>query len=124
MTAPTPPDHAPLIDRRRFVVGAGSLAALGLFFGGAEVHAEEFTPATTVGSAGAAPVGCAVIGLGEQGRAILAALGYAAGANVVRICDRYEGVHERAQELAPKAKAGADAAEVFADPAVQAVWIC
>jgi predicted dehydrogenase len=126
MTDPLTPDtSAPFIDRRRFVVGAGSLAALGLFFGGnGNIYAEEFVGATPAGNANVAPVGCAVIGLGEQGRAILTALGYAAGANVVRICDSYEGIHERAQELAPKAKVGTDAAEVFADPAVQAVWIC
>ena len=128
MTDPLPTansDNAsPLIDRRRFVVGAGSLAALGMFFGGGNVYAEEFTPAPTVGGGNVAPVGCAVIGLGEQGRAILTSLSHAAGANVVRICDTYEGIHDRAQELAPKAKVGTDAAEVFADPAVQAVWIC
>ncbi|HEX3134569.1 MAG TPA: Gfo/Idh/MocA family oxidoreductase [Planctomycetota bacterium] len=125
MTDQLPTDSSsPLIDRRRFVVGAGSLAALGMFFGGANVYAEEFTPAPTIGGGNVAPVGCAVIGLGEQGRAILTSLGYAAGANVVRMCDSYEGIHERAQELAPKAKVGADAAEVLADPAVQAVWIC
>jgi predicted dehydrogenase len=125
MTDHQPADtSSPLIDRRRFVVGAGSLAALGLFFGGSNVYAEEFVPATPTGGSNAAPVGCAVIGLGEQGRAILTALSHAAGANVVRICDSYDGIHERAQEMAPKAKVGTDAAEVFADPAVQAVWIC
>jgi predicted dehydrogenase len=55
---------------------------------------------------------------------VLTALSHAAGANVVRICDSYEGIHDRASELAPKATVGTDAAEVFADPAVQAVWIC
>lgn len=125
MTDPLPTDtSSPLIDRRRFVVSAGSLAALGLFFGGANVYAEEFTPAGTPANANVAPVGCAVIGLGEQGRAILTALSHAAGANVLRICDTYEGIHDRASELAPKATVGTDAAEVFADPTVQAVWIC
>jgi len=128
MTDPLPSANSdntsPLIDRRRFVVGAGSLAALGLFFGGSTVYAEEFTPAGTPGKANVAPVGCAVIGLGEQGRAVLTSLSHAAGANVVRICDTYEGIHNRASELAPKATVGTDAAEVFADPAVQAVWIC
>lgn len=125
MTDPLPADtSSPLIDRRRFVVSAGSLAALGLFFGTGNVYAEEFTPAGTPGKASATPVGCAVIGLGEQGRAVLTALSHAAGANVVRICDLYDGIHDRASELAPKATVGTDAAEVFADPAVQAVWIC
>ena len=128
MTDPLPADtsstSSPLIDRRRFVVSAGSLAALGLFFGGGQVYAEEFTSGGTPAKSNVAPVGCAVIGLGEQGRAVVTALGYAAGASVVRLCDSYEGIHNRASELAPQAKIGSDAAEVFADPAVQAVWIC
>lgn len=123
--APSSPAPAGgLIDRRSFVVGAGTLAALGIFLGGGQVYAEEFSADAPTAGGNATPVGCAVIGLGEQGRAVLAALGHAAGANVVRICDSYEGIHDRASELAPKATVGRDAAEVFADPAVQAVWIC
>jgi predicted dehydrogenase len=126
MTSPTPPDQhpsdRPLLDRRQ-LIGVGSLAAFGLLFGGDNVYAEEFTPAPAAGGGDVAPVNCAVIGLGEQGRALLTALGNAAGANVVRICDRYEGIHGRAKELALKAEVGTDAAEVFADKAVQAVWI-
>jgi predicted dehydrogenase len=118
---PSAPSH--LLDRRHFV-GAGSLAALGMLFGGGNMYAEEFTPKYTPPVANVPPVGCAVIGLNEQGRAILTALGNAAGANVLRICDTYEGTHDRAIELAPKATVGTDAQEVFADPAVQAVWIC
>ena len=118
---PSSPSH--LLDRRHFV-GAGSLAALGMLFGGGNMYAEEFTPKYTPPVANVPPVGCAVIGLGEQGRAILTALGNAAGANVLRICDTYEGTHDRAIELAPKATFSTDAQEVFADPAVQAVWIC
>ena len=119
---PSSPSH--VLDRRHFV-GAGSLAALGMLFGGSSnMYAEEFTPKYTPPVANVPPVGCAVIGLGEQGRAILTALGNAAGANVLRICDTYEGIHSRASELAPKATVGTDANEVFSDPAVQAVWIC
>ncbi len=118
---PSAPSH--LLDRRHFV-GAGSLAALGMLFGGGSMYAEEFTPKYTPPVANVTPVGCAVIGLNEQGRAILTALSNAAGANVLRICDTYEGTHDRAIELAPKATVGTDANEVFADPAVQAVWIC
>jgi predicted dehydrogenase len=117
---PSSPNH--VLDRRHFV-GAGSLAALGMLFGG-NMYAEEFTPKYTPPVANVTPVGCAVIGLNEQGRAILTALGNAAGANVLRICDTYEGTHSRASELAPKATVGTDANEVFSDPAVQAVWIC
>ncbi len=127
MTSPTPPDYDlpsgnPLLDRRQ-LIGVGSLAAFGLLFGGGNVYAEEFTPANTGGAGAVEPVGCAVIGLGEQGRALLTALSNAAGANVVRICDRYDGIHGRAKELAPNAAVCTDAAEVFADKAVQAVWI-
>ena len=127
MTSTTPPDHDHQSDRalldRRQLIGVGSLAAFGLLLGGGNVYAEEFTPAPGSANGAVEPVGCAVIGLGEQGRALLTALSNAAGANVVRICDRYDGIHGRAQELAPKATVCTDAAEVFADKAVQAVWI-
>ncbi len=121
MTDPTLPASNRL-DRRQ-LLGAGSLAAFGMLFGGGLV-AEEFAPAPAPGDGGAAqPVGCAVIGLGEQGRALLGALALAAGADVRRICDSYAGIRARAQELAPKAVAGGDAKEVFDDQSVQAVWI-
>jgi predicted dehydrogenase len=97
---------------------------MGLLFGSGNLYAEEFTPAPPVGGSGPMPsVGCAVIGLGEQGRALLTALGHLPGAEVRRICDQYEGIHARAQELAPKAIAGTDPREVFDDKSIQAVWI-
>ena len=132
MTTPDPAEAPPSsagsgpgshLDRRHFI-GAGSAFALGLLVNGGNMYAEEFAvPVAAGGDAAATPVGCAVIGLGEQGRALLTALSNTAGANVVRICDRYEGIHGRAQELAPKATVGTDAKEVFDDKNVQAVWI-
>jgi predicted dehydrogenase len=129
MTTPDPAavpaatrDHGPRFDRRQFI-SAGSAFALGLLAGGGNLYAEEFATLPGDGNIAATPVGCAVIGLGEQGRTLLGALGNAAGANVLRICDSYEGVHERAQGLAPKATVGSEAKAVFDDPAVQAVWI-
>jgi len=124
-TSPAEPltagDHP--IDRRHFI-GAGGALALGLLMGGRNVIAEEVTLAVPAGGdEPVTPVGCAVIGLGEQGRALLSALGNVPGADVRRVCDHYEGAHKRALELVPKAVAGTEVQAVLADPAVQAVWV-
>lgn len=120
--APTSSSGGNLIDRRRFI-GAGSALALGLFTSGG-LYAEEFVAPPALGSEGPVePVGCAVIGLGEQGRALLAALGNVPGADVRQLCDSYEASHHRALELAPKAAATTELKAVLDDKAVQAVWI-
>ncbi|HYG74548.1 MAG TPA: Gfo/Idh/MocA family oxidoreductase [Planctomycetota bacterium] len=108
------------IDRRDFLSGT---VGLGLLFG-ARVYAEEFAPGPAKATNPNAPtVVCAVIGLGEQGRAILTALGNASGVTVKYICDSYENIHARAQEIAPKAQAVADYKKILDDKSVQAVWI-
>jgi predicted dehydrogenase len=115
-------DPGLVLDRRRFI-GAGSALALGLFASARQLQAEEFVPAPSSILEHAEPVVCAVIGLGEQGRALLAALTNVAGADVRRVCDGYEATHKRALDLFPKASATAQAKEVLDDPAIQAVWI-
>jgi predicted dehydrogenase len=122
-TSPTAPDRGPHLDRRSFI-GAGSAMALGLLMGGGRVYAEEFVPAPTPGGDGpVTPVGCAVIGLGEQGRALLTALTNVPGADIRMVCDHYAGAHARALEIVPKATAVAEAKAVLDDATVQAVWI-
>lgn len=123
---------------RRALLGRGSALALGLLVGGpAGLHAYELqvptaddakknpavTPKAPEPKNSAPPVGCAVIGLGEQGRTILGALHYVPGANIVSVCDTYVNSHKRALEAAPKAKATADYRAVLDNKAVQAVWV-
>jgi predicted dehydrogenase len=132
---------------RRDVLGAGSALALGLLIGGTDTaEAVELIPEPEQGAgqkpAAAKPAGqaataakptttapapktvvCGVIGLGDQGREILRALTYLPGAEVKMVCDIYAGVHKRALDIVPKAKATADYKELLADPAIQAVWV-
>ncbi len=124
------------IARRQFL-STGSGATLGLLFGD-RVLAEEIKaplkPASakpSPGKAGAtkapdkapSPVGCAVIGLGDQGRDILRALQSLPGADVQMVCDTYAPVHKRAIERAPKATPVEDYRKVLENKAVQAVWV-
>ena len=114
---------------RRTLLGRGSVLALGLLVGGAQgLHAEELVPTTfprldNAPEPPAAPVGIAVIGLGEQGREIAKALHYVPGANVLYLCDTYPKAVEKAQESHPKAKGASDYRTVLDDKAVQAVYV-
>jgi predicted dehydrogenase len=111
---------------RRELLGRGSALALGLMLGSASgLHAEELHPATNEADDAipATPVGCAVIGLGEQGRNILTYLAYVKGANVLYVCDNYPASHKKALELAPKATAVTEYKKVLEDKNVQAVWV-
>ena len=95
-----PPIPEQVIDRRRFI-SAGSALALGLIAAGRHLQAEEFVPAPSAIQEHVEPVACAVIGLGEQGRALLGALANVAGADVRYVCDHYEASHKRALDLFP-----------------------
>src|SRR5580658_658467 len=106
---PLPPrpmasDPGGMLDRRRFI-GAGSALALGLFSAQGRLHAEEFVPAPSASQGPVEAVGCAVIGLGEHGRALLGALTNVNGADLRYLCDTYEATHKRALEIFPKATA-------------------
>ena len=115
------------LGRRSFLRG-GSGLALGVL-GGALAHAEEIKPKPRAKPAARpaekppAPVTCAVIGLGDQGREIVKALAGLPGAEVKLLCDGYSAIHERALNLVPKATAVEDARKVLDDKAVKAVWI-
>jgi predicted dehydrogenase len=113
---------------RRDLFGRGSALALALLMGSASgLRAEELVPdladQEAKPAAPAAPVNVAVIGLGDQGRALLTSLSYVPGANVLYICDNYTNIHKRAQEAAPKATAVAEYQKVLADPKVQGVFV-
>lgn len=114
------------LNRRDFL-GLGSALTLGLLVGGAAgLHAEEIqtpAPPAPADAPPASPVVGAVIGLGEQGRALLTSLNYVPGATIKYVCDSYEGAHKRALDIAPKATAVTDYRKVLQDPAVKAVWV-
>lgn len=114
------------VDRRGFL-GIGSGLALGyILSGGRWTHAEEFGPAPgakTDEEANATEIKCAVIGLGEQGRALLTALAIVPGATISTICDSYAAIHKRSQDIAPKATAVQEYQKVLDDKSIQAVWI-
>lgn len=71
------------------------------------------------------PVKCGVIGLGRQGREILASLAKIPVMPIVAICDTYTAPAyiKRSQDIAPEAKFYDDYQKLLADPAVQAVFI-
>ena len=101
------------IDRRDFLVqSAGALAAVSLV--------------PTLGFAGmslAAPVSVCVIGLGRQGRAIIAELGGIEGATIGAICDTDSRRLRAGARRARDAKQVQDAREVLDDPSIDAVCI-
>jgi len=129
-----PPAPASDLNRRDFVK-AGSFTALMAALGGVPITAQD-APKNPDGTLAVPkadpnykekpvgpPVKFGVIGLGAQGREVLAQLGKLPNAPVVALCDRYKASIKRASEAAPKAKTYDDAQALLADPDVQAVVI-
>ncbi len=121
------------LDRRSFLQRSSGVA-FGLFaaetVSGSPLLAQEIKPKPAAKPAAAkvvekppAPVGCAVIGLGDQGREILRALQVVPGADIQMVCDSYPSIHKRALERAPKATPVEDYRKVLDNKSVQAVWI-
>ena len=112
---------------RRALLSRASLLTAGLLVGGsAGLHAEELIPARHEGEADTAPptpITCAVIGTGDQGREILAALRYVPGAQVTAFCDHYPPAHRRAAEVQPKARPETDYHKILDDKSIQAVFV-
>jgi len=71
------------------------------------------------------PVNCAIIGLGPQGREILAVLAKLGNAPVVALCDSYTAPAflKRATEIAPHAAVQADYRKVLEQKDVQAIFV-
>ena len=139
------------LNRRDLLQRSSALALGFLGMGAANLHAQELVaaaetpapvpppgqtpaappkPGTEGGNAkkptaasNVAPVGIAVIGLGDQGRKHLTSLGYVPGADVRYVCDTYPAIHKRAQDLAPKAAAITDYRKALDDKAVQAIYV-
>jgi predicted dehydrogenase len=101
------------MDRREFLVqSAGALAAMAL------------VPRLGLGAFSlAAPMTVGVIGLGRQGRAIIAELAAIEGVTIGALCDLDERRLEAGARRSREAKALADARAVFDDPAIGAVCI-
>ena len=122
-SSPSPTEDSPgSVSRRGFLASSmtAGVAALALGAQVEEVRAQaKPTPAAPAGP----PVGLGVIGLGAQGRAILAALSRLPGANVVAICDNYAPLLTRGKEQAPKATPVPEYKQVLDNPAVDAVVI-
>ncbi len=114
-------------NRREFIQNAASFSALMAFMGGVPLHAEETTntPATgeTHYSTVSAPVNCAVIGCGTQGREILTTLSRLPNAPVVAICDSYPAAFKRVKESAPTAETFTDYHKLLEKKEVQAVIV-
>ena len=113
-------------SRRSFLNASGLV--LGALVGERLALAEELTPKSEPlrrfsFEPPVAPVNCAVIGLGDQGREILRALATVPGAVVKTICDTHRPAHKRALELGPKAKASTDYRKILDDKEVRAVWV-
>jgi predicted dehydrogenase len=118
------------LDRRTFLSKGSGLAFGLLMTDGLIAGAQELKPKKEEKKEGkdqpekpATPVGCAVIGLGEQGRELLKALSVVPGADVKLVCDTYPQIHKRALERVPKASAVDDYRKVLENKGVQAVWV-
>ncbi len=113
------------VNRRAFLRG-GSLATLMTLMGGVALEAEE-KPKEAEAKAGEkparAPVNCAVIGCGIQGREILNTLARQPNALVTAVCDNYGPFLKRAKEAAPKAESFEDYQIVLQRKDVQAVLV-
>ncbi len=127
---------AEVVSRRGFLSGsAGALLTVGATEALAQANkpkapAKPAAPAKPKATAEAKPkdpppptVNCAVIGLGLQGRAIMAALGRLPGANLVAICDTYQPFLNRSKSAAPKAEPLTDYRALLDRKDVQAVFI-
>ncbi|HEY3413043.1 MAG TPA: Gfo/Idh/MocA family oxidoreductase [Armatimonadota bacterium] len=109
------------MDRRQFLtMGAGAM--MFSMLAAEELRAQ--TPAAPAPPAGGgAPVNCAVIGLGAQGRALIDSLARAANAPVTAVCDTYTPAHTRALTVATKATAVQDYKQLLGRADVSAVFV-
>jgi len=107
-------------NRRDFIKG-GSVATVMAMLGGVELLAQTTEPPPPDVSGNKVRV--AIIGCGVWGREILKMLGRQEQAEVVALCDIYPAAMRRCAADAPGARQVLDAAEIFADKNVQAVFI-
>ena len=111
------------MNRRDFIKEtAAATMTLAMAIGAEEIKA---SPRPDDGAPAGPPVNCAVIGLGPQGREILASLAKLGNGPVVGISDTYTvpAYVKRSQDIAPSAKFISDYKQILDDKSVQAVFI-
>lgn len=109
-------------NRRDFIKG-GSLATLMTLLGGVEIKAQTEPKPDAAKDDDRPRVNCAVIGLGNWGREMVATLSRLPQADLSMVCDNYPATLKRAAKVAPKAKAESDYRKVLDNKEVQAVLI-
>ena len=108
------------INRRNFI---GSFSSLMAMMGGVAItRPQESAPAAPERFTGP-PLNCAIIGLGQQGRDILANLARVPKANIAAICDTYSPYLNRAGRQAPKAAKVKEYQKILDDKNINAVII-
>lgn len=105
-------------NRRQFLKEAG-LVTLTSFILVEELQSAPAPPPQPAGP----PVGCGIIGVGQQGREILSHLARFPNAQVNALCDVYQPALNRGKESAPKAKTFTDYRSLLDQKDVQAVFI-
>jgi predicted dehydrogenase len=104
---------------RRELLKQASTLTLVMALSADEARAESVPAAGPIGP----PVGVGVVGLGPQGRELLASLVRLPRASVAAICDTYAPFLRRGNEIAPKAAQQADYRKVLDDKSVQAIVV-
>ena len=110
------------LNRRDFLKG-GSFATLMTLLGGVELSRPGPVQAADVETLVPFQVRCAVIGLGNWGREILATLSRLKTAQLLAVCDTYAASLKRAGTSAPNAKGVEDYRKILEDKEIQAVII-
>ena len=110
------------LNRRDFLKGS-SFATLMTMLGGVELITRAPVQAADLATLVPFQVKCAVIGLGNWGREIIATLSRLKTAQLTAICDTYPASLKRAANSAPNAKGLDDYRKIFDDKEVQAVVI-
>ena len=110
------------LNRRDFLKGS-SFATLMTMLGGVELITRAPVQAADLATLVPFQVKCAVIGLGNWGREIIATLSRLKTAQLTAICDTYPASLKRAANSAPNAKGLDDYRKILDDKEVQAVVI-
>src|SRR5437016_14563980 len=108
------------LNRRDFLKGS-SFASLMTMLGGVELITRAPLHAADLATIVPFQVKCAVIGLGNWGREIIATLSRLKTAQLVAVCDTYSSSFKRAANTAPKAKGVDDYRKLLHDNDVRAV---